>query len=161
MTFLPFGFLQVAQVLVGHVLLAPLIHLLGCEPLHAIQYSWRQETQGMLLKQQEYMENKKLWLCCCTKSLSVVIHKQRLHDVHLLSFCFVCITMEIFPTSSVASNFPHKAACLKVICASHVNTGACNFRECMCVDMANSNPHNAEEVTGRFPVRLHRGRHRA
>lgn len=43
----------------------------------------------------------------------VVIHKQRLHNVHLVSFCFACITMEIFPTSSVASNFPVKPACFK------------------------------------------------
>ena len=38
--FLPFGLLQVTQVLVGHVLLPPLIHLLGCEPLDAIQNRW-------------------------------------------------------------------------------------------------------------------------
>lgn len=41
---------------------------------------------------------------------SVAIHKQRLHNVHLINFCFACITMEIFPTSSVASNFLHKAS---------------------------------------------------
>lgn len=35
----PLGFLQVTQVLVGHVLLPALVHLLGREPLHAIQHS--------------------------------------------------------------------------------------------------------------------------
>ena len=37
---LPFGFLQVTQILVGHVGLPPLIHLLRCEPLDPIQDRW-------------------------------------------------------------------------------------------------------------------------
>jgi len=41
---LPLGFLQVTQVLVGHVLLPLLVHLLRREPLHAIQDGWDTTT---------------------------------------------------------------------------------------------------------------------
>lgn len=37
---LPFRLFQVTQVLIGHVLLPPLVHLLCCEPLDAIEDRW-------------------------------------------------------------------------------------------------------------------------
>lgn len=40
-TLLPFSLLEMTEVLVGHVLLPPLIHLLCCEALHTIQNGWK------------------------------------------------------------------------------------------------------------------------
>lgn len=45
---LPLGLLQVTEVLIGHVLQAPLVHLLGGQPLRHIQNGCREgeETHG-------------------------------------------------------------------------------------------------------------------
>lgn len=74
--FLPFGLLQVTQVLVGHVLLPPLVHLLGCEPLDAIQNRWspKKNTQNTHTELDFYSKSSWTDECCIILYIQLFIH---------------------------------------------------------------------------------------
>lgn len=84
----PFGFLQVTQVLIGHVLLPPLIHLLRCKSLHRIQDSWSKnihKNRNECNDSKQYLE-RKLWSSCWVYTKSA--RKEWLMNVVLFFTCW-------------------------------------------------------------------------